>query len=52
MKIKIRREKDCFLVYLLDARRVVGVNQAGAAILDMLFNQGKTAEEISQTISL
>ncbi|MBU1092422.1 radical SAM protein [Patescibacteria group bacterium] len=51
MKIKIRQEKDCFLVYLLDARRIVGVNQAGAAILDMLFNRDMTAEEISQTTS-
>lgn len=50
MKVRIRKEKNRCLAYFIDSRRVVGVNEVGSVILDLLFNQGKEAEEIANTI--
>lgn len=47
MRVKIRKEKDCYLAYFIDSRRIVGVNKVGSIILDQLFNQGRDAEEIA-----
>lgn len=51
MRVKIRKEKNRYLVYFIDSRRVVGVNEMGSVILDLLFNQEKSAEEIARTIA-
>jgi len=46
MKVKIRKEKGNYLGYFLDSRRLVGVSEVGAEILELLFNQNKTVDEI------
>ncbi|HSA08431.1 MAG TPA: PqqD family peptide modification chaperone [Candidatus Moranbacteria bacterium] len=51
MRIKIRKEKNRYLVYFIDSRRIVGVNEIGSLILDMLFNQEKDAERIAKTVA-
>jgi len=51
MRVKIRKEKSRYLAYFIDSRRIVGVNEIGSVILDLLFNQGKDAEEIAETIA-
>ena len=51
MRVKIRKEKNCYLVYFIDSRRIVGVNKIGSVILDLLFNQEKNAEEIASIVS-
>jgi len=50
MRVKIRQEKNRYLAYFVDSRRIVGVNEIGSVILDLLFNQGKNAEEIAEAI--
>jgi MoaA/NifB/PqqE/SkfB family radical SAM enzyme len=51
MRVKIRKEKSRYLAYFIDSRRIVGVNEIGSVILDLLFNQSKDAEEIAVTIA-
>ncbi len=51
MKVKIRKEKENYLVYFLDSRRLVGVSEVGAEILELLFNQNKTLNEIVVILS-
>jgi len=46
MKVKIREEKGTYLAYFLDSRRLVGVNETGAEILELLFNQNKSVDDI------
>lgn len=51
MRVKIRKEKSRYLAYFIDSRRIVGVNEIGSVILDLLFNQGRHAEEIANAIA-
>ena len=51
MRVKIRKEKSRYLAYFIDSRRIVGVNEIGSIILDLLFNQSRDAEEIASTIA-
>lgn len=51
MRVKIRKEKKHYLAYFIDSRRIVGVNEIGSVILDLLFNQGKDALETAHTIA-
>ncbi|MAG44769.1 hypothetical protein CL633_02665 [bacterium] len=48
MRVKIREEEDRFLAYFIDSRRMVGVNENGANILDAFFNQNKSVEMITK----
>jgi len=50
MRVKIRKEKSRYLAYFIDSRRIVGVNEVGSIILDLLFNQGKDVEEIANIV--
>jgi MoaA/NifB/PqqE/SkfB family radical SAM enzyme len=40
MIARIRKEDDQFLVYFLESRRMIGINQIGAEIIDLYFNKG------------
>lgn len=51
MNVKIREEKDYFLAYFIDSRRIIGVNEMGAKILDLLFNKEKKIEEIAKSVA-
>lgn len=51
MRVKIRKEKDCYLAYFIDSRRVVEINKIGSVVLDLLFNQEKNAKEITEIIA-
>lgn len=49
-KIKIRRGKDGYFVYFLNAQRLIKVNEQGAKILDSLFNKDLSLEIIIEDI--
>ena len=51
MKVKIRKEKENYLAYFIDSRRLVGVSGVGAEILEMLFNQEKSVDNIVLRLS-
>ncbi len=51
MKVKVRKERDYYLVYFIDSRRIVGVNEVGAIVLDLLLNKEKKIQEIAEYIS-
>lgn len=51
MVVKIRKEKDYFLAYFLDFRRILNVNETAAWILDLFFNQEESFEFIATRMS-
>ncbi len=52
MLIKIRDDGDQKIAYFIDSRRVIGVNEIGAIVLDLLCNQMYDIQELSKMISV
>jgi MoaA/NifB/PqqE/SkfB family radical SAM enzyme len=50
MRVKIREDSGYWFAYFLDERRLIGVNDIGACILDLYFNQSQTTKEIIETL--
>lgn len=44
--VKIRKEKNYFLVYFIEYRKILLVNEIGASILDLFFNKNKSILKI------
>lgn len=51
MKVKIKKEKDYYLAYFIDPRRVIEVNKMGSVVLELLFNQQQKLDEIIENIA-
>ncbi|MBW6440693.1 PqqD family peptide modification chaperone [Patescibacteria group bacterium] len=51
MRVKIRKERNCYLAYFIDSRRVVEINEVGSIILNLLFNQEKDTKKIAEIIA-
>ncbi|MDO8557535.1 MAG: PqqD family peptide modification chaperone [Candidatus Jorgensenbacteria bacterium] len=52
MLVKIRSDGDQIFAYFIDSRRIVGVNELGAKILNSLFNQQNSVDEITHAIAI
>ncbi|MCX8015927.1 MAG: radical SAM protein [Patescibacteria group bacterium] len=46
--VKIRREKRYFLAYFIEYRKILLVNEIGARILELFFNENKSILEIAE----
>lgn len=51
MNVRIRKEQNWYLAYFPAIRRILGVNETGATVLDRFFNTDKGIEEIASEIS-
>lgn len=50
--VKIRKEFNYYLSYFVEFRRMVPVNEIGAAIIDMFFNRCLSPEKIVDSINI
>lgn len=50
-KVKIRKETNYWLVYFVEIRRLIGVNELGAKILDYFFNKNYSVDKIQARFS-
>ena len=51
MKVRIRKDGDDLSAYFLDWRRLIGVNEVGAEILELTLNQEKEEREVAWTLA-
>lgn len=51
MNVRIRKEKDYYLAYFADSRKLLKLNHTGAKIIDNLYNHHLKLEEIVKEIS-
>lgn len=51
MIVRIRKDGDQWLAYFLEIRRLIGINQTGADILDWYFNREEDKETISEKLA-
>ncbi len=51
MLVRFRQEKEQYIAYFLDTRRVIEINKIGKNILDLFFNHEKDIDSIAQSIS-
>ncbi len=51
MNVRIRKEKDHYLAYFADSRKLLKLNRTGAKIIDGLYNHHLKLEEIAREIS-
>jgi MoaA/NifB/PqqE/SkfB family radical SAM enzyme len=51
MIARIRKEGNQYLVYFLETRRLIGVNQTGVQIIDWYFNDGLNSVEVAEKLT-
>lgn len=49
--VRIRRDGEKYLAYFIETKKLMGVNETGAVILELLFNQSMNADAIISRIS-